>query len=97
MASRHERGVDMEPTIERIVNHVYGAFFYSFAMHDIDDTAMYSWVLGPTEHCTDCVTQAGMGDMLGSYWKKMADEGIYPKSPLLFCTGLHCQCEIHEA
>jgi hypothetical protein len=77
MVDRHERGVDMQPTIDRIINHVQGIF--------------------PTEHCVDCLEQAGKGEMPGSHWQEMAENEIYPKSPALFCTGLHCQCELTEA
>lgn len=94
MIDRHESGIDMQPTIDRIINHVQGIFFYALAANGMDDTKMYSWVLGPTEHCMDCLEQAGKGEMSGSHWREMAEQGIYPKSPLLFCTGLYCQCEL---
>lgn len=97
MIDRYNRGVDMQPTIERVLNHVYGIFFYAFAAHGMNATDMYRWDLGPTEHCTDCLEQAEMGAMPGSYWEEVALSGIYPRSPLLACTGLHCQCEITEA
>lgn len=97
MVDRHEREMDMQPTIDRIINHVQGIFFYAFAMHGMDATTMYSWTLGPTEHCSDCLEQAGKGEMPGSHWKEMAEQGIYPKSPALFCTGLHCQCGVTES
>lgn len=94
MVDRHSRGLDMTPTIERIVNHVYGTFFYALAANNMDDTALYSWSLGDTEHCPDCLEQTEKGAMPGSHWKEMAAQGVYPRSPVLFCTGLHCQCEI---
>lgn len=96
MVDRHNRGVDMQATIDRIITHVYGIYFYAFAVNGMIDTQNYVWVLGDTEHCVDCLAQASMGEQPGSYWKKQALAGIYPRSPSLFCTGLHCQCEIVE-
>ena len=94
MVDRHARDVDMQATIERIYNYVYGVFFYSLSANNLSDTVLYSWLLGDTDHCVDCLEQATKGAMPGTHWKQMADLGIYPRSPQLFCTGLHCQCEL---
>lgn len=97
MVDRHSRGLDMQPTIERTITHVSGMYFYAFAVHGMDRTKLYVWTLGDTEHCVDCIAQAEKGEMPAEHWAEMAVAGIYPKSPALFCTGLHCGCEVDEA
>ena len=94
MVDRHGRDMDMQPTIDRIANHVYGIFFFALAANGMDDEDKYIWTMGDTEHCSDCLEQAGMGEMPGSYWAEMALAGIYPRSPNLYCTGLHCGCAL---
>ena len=96
MVDRHSRDMDMQYTVERIINHVYGIFFFAFAINGMDATKMYVWNLGDTEHCVDCLEQAAKGPMSGNHWAEMALAGIYPRSPTLFCTGLHCECTAGE-
>lgn len=50
----------------------------------------YEWVLGPAEHCPDCLKLAGKVKR-GSYWKEM---GILPQSSVLFCGGYNCKCKL---
>ena len=50
----------------------------------------YEWVLGPTEHCPDCLRLAGKVKR-GSTWDAY---GIRPQSPRLACSGYNCQCEL---
>ena len=97
MVDRHSRGMDMQPTIDRVTNHVFGIFFFAFAANGMGADDLYIWALGDTEHCVDCIEQANKGKKPGKYWMEMALSGIYPRSPMLYCTGLHCQCEIQEA
>jgi len=48
------------------------------------------WVLGPTEHCDDCLAAAGRVHR-GSVWDK---NGWATQSENLQCTGRRCQCSL---
>jgi len=48
------------------------------------------WVLGPTEHCDDCLAAAGRVHR-GSVWDK---NGWATQSENLQCTGRRCQCDL---
>ena len=48
------------------------------------------WVLGPTEHCGDCLRYSRLGPHRMSFWRARK----LPRSPALECHGFHCQCDI---
>lgn len=50
----------------------------------------YEWVLGPTEHCPDCLRLNGKVKR-GSFWTA---SGIRPQTSVLFCGGFNCKCEL---
>lgn len=97
IVDRHRRGLDMGPTIDRIIHYSAGPYWYAFVtVGEEDDTRTASWRFGDTiDHCGDCSTYAGMGPQPMSYWRDVAIRlGHYPQSPALSCTGLHCDCTL---
>lgn len=95
---RWRRGMSMQPTIERILGFLNGVYHYGLAINGMNDDDLYEWVFGDTvEHCADCAGSVSKGPMPGEYWKAQAAAGIYPGSPALECTGLHCLCQLEEA
>ena len=48
------------------------------------------WVMGPTEHCADCLRQSGRV-YRGSVWMR---HSVRPRSWELACKGRFCQCEL---
>lgn len=48
------------------------------------------WVLGPTEHCRDCLNYAGRV-YRASTWGKW---NVYPQHMSLACHGFRCQCRL---
>lgn len=54
---------------------------------------MMSWVLGPTEHCPDCLGYSQMGPQPASFWRSVEiSTGHRPQSRALACNGYNCQC-----
>lgn len=48
------------------------------------------WILGPTEHCRDCMRYSRLGPHRMSYWRKRK----LPRDPDLECHGYNCKCNI---
>lgn len=95
---RWRKGMDMTPTARRIAGFINGAYNFARMSVGLEDERQYQWQLGDTvEHCSDCAEQADAGPQNGSYFKKLAEAGIFPGSAALQCTGLHCQCEVVDA
>lgn len=83
---------DMTETIRRMKAHLRRGYWVGLVEHK--ETGSLSWTLGATEkHCATCLEMAGLGARDVSFWKDQAAAGIYPGSPLLECTGIHCDCE----
>ena len=96
--ARAESGADMEPTVVKVTNHAAGAYNYALMMHGMEESETWEWVMGPTEHCGDCVSYAAMGPLPSGRWAAIADQrGHYPQSPQLECKGLHCQCRLKKS
>ena len=93
ITARALRGSDMGPTADRMSNRVMSVYWAAVAHAGVNGNA-YSWMLGETEeHCEHCAHYASLGLKPASFWKKAADEeGHYPGSPLLACSGVNCQC-----
>jgi hypothetical protein len=51
---------------------------------------MRQWMLGPTEHCDDCLRLANQIHRL----KEFLQSGWHPKSTRLECGGFRCECEL---
>jgi hypothetical protein len=51
---------------------------------------MRQWMLGPTEHCADCLRLANQIHRL----KEFLQSGWHPKSTRLECGGFRCECEL---
>jgi hypothetical protein len=52
----------------------------------------YRWIVGPTEHCTDCAMYNGRV-YRGSVW---ASVGAQPQASALACHGFRCQCILQQ-
>jgi hypothetical protein len=63
---------------------------YNKALQMAQNDPKLLWVLGNTEHCSDCLKYAGKVKR-ASYWQKI---GAVPQSPSLSCKGIHCDCEL---
>lgn len=57
-----------------------------------DPAVVYRWVVGPTEHCRDCLRLNGT-ELTAVEWQRI---GIRPQSPDLACGGWQCQCELRR-
>jgi hypothetical protein len=54
------------------------------------DNPPLKWVLGPTEHCQDCLRYSGK-IYRAKMWKKY---GAVPRASALECGGFRCQCKL---
>lgn len=52
---------------------------------------LYAWILGPTEHCTDCLTFSGF-ILPASEWRRLPR----PQDYQLECRGFNCQCSYRQ-
>lgn len=95
--ARAASDTDMGPTAHRMMSQVKRIFNMAYATYAMGDDN-YAWSLGPTEHCPTCLEQAAKGPRPGTYWKELAlNEGVFPQSGLLACTGINCQCSYEAA
>lgn len=99
MASVYEkwddREGDMLPTMERMKSHLRRGYNVGLTEHKTEGSM--GWTLGATEkHCSTCLEMSGKGVQPAEFWRDKQREGIYPGSPMLECTGLHCDCEYTE-
>lgn len=84
-------GMPLQPHLDRVdmwlsrYNRVE-ALAYTLAAQDLK----LKWVVGPTEHCTDCAKLEGRV-YRASIWARY---NIQPQSPLLECFGTRCQCSL---
>lgn len=51
------------------------------------------WQLGPTEHCTSCLSLSGVV-ATAEQWNAARSVGIYPQSRKLECGGYNCKCSL---
>jgi HK97 family phage portal protein len=64
--------------------------FYQAGLAAGTTNGTFEWVLGDTEHCTDCLARGGMIKPMKSWLK----DGILPQSDELECGGFNCQCKL---
>lgn len=64
---------------------------YSLGLLQADENGLYVWNTGRTEkHCNSCLAMNGQKHRLKDYHKRK----ILPKSDVLDCTGMFCDCGI---
>lgn len=65
---------------------------YNAGLVSADKNGLREWVLGNTEHCTDCKRLSGQKRRL-SFWT----DHIMPQDQRLECKGFNCQCKLVPA
>lgn len=65
---------------------------YNAGLVSADKNGLREWVMGNTEHCTDCKRLSGQKRRL-SFWK----DHIMPQDHRLECGGYNCQCRLVPA
>ena len=62
--------------------------FYNAALESAAKNASFEWVLGPTEHCTDCKRLSGQVHRFRDWQQR----GWLPQADKLECKGFNCKC-----
>lgn len=91
--SRADSGNDMEATARKLAATAMRVYYWAYLEHG-DEEEFLSWVVGDTEHCGDCITLSGQVHTRREWADYMRDAGYFPRSGLLECTGLYCQCNL---
>jgi hypothetical protein len=94
IVDRIGRGVATTGTIERLVSQAASLYWRAFVKY-ADATTSYIWRIDPEkDHCSTCLGQDGV-TRTGEEWRQLAEEqGIWPRSPNLECTGRFCGCSL---
>jgi hypothetical protein len=96
IVARVGSGADVTGTVERLVSQATKLYWIAFVTY-IDDLAEYRWDIDPAkDSCETCLNLDGVVQT-GEEWRLvMEEQGIYPRSPNLACTGRFCGCELNE-
>lgn len=96
---RSEDGVmDYEARMDMYRAAAREAYALGWVLGNKDKARRIRWVLGNTEHCSDCARIAEMGSMpVSVFIRDVLSKGYVPHSGNLECKGYHCQCSLEEA
>lgn len=67
--------------------------FYDAGLLSANRNGLYEWVLGPTEHCKDCLRLNEQRHRLKDWTRK----GWLPQASKLECGGYNCKCNLVPA
>lgn len=97
-AARELPTVAERAAAQRAINERVKLWGQRMAEHGATGTAsargdrLARWVLGPTEHCRDCLHYAGFKPHRLSYWMRRT----LPRSHDLECHGFNCRCTLQD-
>jgi len=96
IVARGTRKMDMGPTADRMAGRVMSVYWGTLLHTGVMEDRAYKWTFGGTiEHCTHCALYESLGPKPAEFWQKVAaEEGHYPGSPALECSGIHCMCSL---
>ncbi len=63
---------------------------YTAGLVSAAGNALHEWVVGDTEHCSDCKRLDGQRHRLKDFYRR----NLIPKSDLLECGGFNCACSL---
>lgn len=63
---------------------------YTAGLVSAAGNSMHEWVVGDSEHCSDCIRLNGQRHRLKDFYRR----NLIPKSDLLECGGFNCACSL---
>jgi hypothetical protein len=90
--------VPYEQRAEMYGNALKEAFWLGFVLGNRDPKRRIRWVMGPTEHCKDCVHYGEAGPFtVADFISGPLSKGHLPRSGNLECVGINCKCYLKES
>lgn len=72
-------------------------FWLGWVRADNSPSREITWVVGPTEHCIDCLTHSQESPMrMREFAERCLSRGHLPQSGSLACLGYNCQCALQD-